>query len=98
MKGQWVLVVARSLAAVGAPPASTAAGDEIRSSYEQAGRWVETAFGYYREALAIEPRHLGASEYLGEFYLVSGEFASAAQCLGAMRTLDRLEKSLASAS
>ena len=144
MKGHWVLAVALSLAAVCAPPASTAAGDEdtsggdeIRSSHEQAVRQVEAAdyedareilkalnrsapgnadmlnmlghfhrklgrveaaFGYYREALAIEPRHLGANEYLGELYLEIGEFASAAQCLGAMRTLDRLEKSLASVS
>ena len=127
MKRHWVLAVALSLAAVGAPPASTAAGDEdtsgggeTRSSYEQALRRVETAkyedaleilkalnrsepgdadmlnvlghstrklgraeaaFGYYREALAIEPRHLEPNE-----------------CLGAMRKLDRLEKSLASAS
>ena len=120
MKRHWVLALALSLAAVGAPPTSTAAGGEIRSSYEQALRRVEVAdyvdaleilkalnrsepgnadmlnmlgysprklgrveaaFGYYREALAIEPRHLGANE-----------------CLGAMRALDRLKKSLASVS
>jgi len=86
MKRHWVWAVALSLAAVGAPPASTAAGDEhtsgggeTRSSYEQGLRRVEAAFGYYREALAIEPRYLVANEGLG-----------------AMRTLDRLKKSLAS--
>ena len=66
-------------------------------SHRKLGR-VEVAFDYYRKALAIELRHLGTNEYLGELYLETGEFASAAQCLGAMRTLDRLEKSLASVS
>ena len=144
MKRHWVLAVARSLAAVGAPPASTAAGAEdasggaeIRSSYEQAVRRVESAeyedalktlkalnrsepgdagildmlgythrklgrveaaFGYCRDALPIVPRHLEANKYLGELYLETGKFASAAQCLGSMRTLDRLDKSLASVS
>ena len=37
-------------------------------AHRKLGR-VETAFGYYRRALAIEPRHLGANEYLGELYL-----------------------------
>lgn len=30
---------------------------------------IETAFDYYREALAADPGHLGANEYLGELYL-----------------------------
>ncbi len=30
---------------------------------------MEAALRYYQEALAIEPRHLGANEYLGELYL-----------------------------
>ena len=30
---------------------------------------VETAFDYYRKALAADPGHLGANEYLGELYL-----------------------------
>ena len=32
----------------------------------------ETAVDYYRKALAIEPRHLGANEYPGELYLETG--------------------------
>ena len=34
---------------------------------------METALGFYQEALAIEPRHLGANEYLGELYLLTGK-------------------------
>ena len=58
MKRHWVLAVGLSLAGVGAPPVSTAAGDEatsggdeIRSSYEQAERRVEAAD--YEDALEI---------------------------------------------
>ena len=49
-------------------------------AYRKLGR-VEAAFGYYREALAIEPRHLGANEYLGELYLETGELENAEQRL-----------------
>ena len=37
-------------------------------AHRKLGR-METALGFYQEALAIEPRHLGANEYLGELYL-----------------------------
>ena len=127
MKWHWIMAVAISLAAIAAPPASTAAGDEdtsgtdeTRSSYERAVRLVEaadyedaleilehlkrtesgnadvlnmlgyahrklgrveTAFAHYREALAIEPRHLGANEYLGELYLETGKLEMAEERL-----------------
>ena len=42
---------------------------------------LEPAFGFYREALAIEPRHLGANEYLGELYLQTDELAKAEERL-----------------
>jgi tetratricopeptide (TPR) repeat protein len=35
------------------------------------------AEGYYREALALAPGHLGAHEYLGELYLEIGDMAAA---------------------
>ena len=128
MKKHWVLAMAVSLGAVGAPAAAPAAGDddtsgtdEVRSAYERAVELVEaadyeealevleklnreesgnpdvlnmlgfahrkldrfeTAFDYYREALAIEPRHLGANEYLGELYLETGELEKAEERLG----------------
>ena len=42
---------------------------------------LEPAFGFYQEALAIEPRHLGANEYLGELYLQTDELAKAEERL-----------------
>ena len=49
-------------------------------AHRKLGR-VETAFDYYREALAIEPRHLGANEYLGELYLETGKLEKAEERL-----------------
>lgn len=37
----------------------------------------EEALGYYREALALDPDHLGANEYLGELYLQMGRMDDA---------------------
>ena len=132
MKMHWILAVAVSLGAIGAPPAGLAAGDEdtsgtdeTRSGYEQAVRLVEAgdyrdaleilevlnrtesgnpdvlnmlgyahrklgrveaAFDRYRQALAIEPRHLGANEYLGELYLETGELEMAEERLAVLAT------------
>ena len=44
-------------------------------------RRIEAALGFYKEALAIEPRHLGANEYLGELYLETGELEMAEERL-----------------
>ena len=50
-------------------------------AHRKVGR-VERAFDHYREALALEPRHLGANEYLGELYLETGELEKAEERLG----------------
>ncbi len=47
----------------------------------------DTAIRYYREALAINPEHLGANEYLGELYAELGDLDRARVQLA---TLDRL--------
>ena len=39
------------------------------------------AYGFYREALAIDPNLRGAKEYLGEFYLQIGDLKKAEQQL-----------------
>ena len=38
---------------------------------------IETAFDYYRDALAADPGHLGANEYLGELYLMTDRLPEA---------------------
>ena len=52
-------------------------------AHRKLGR-VETAFDYYRRALAIQPRHLGANEYLGELYLETEELEKAEALLGVL--------------
>ncbi len=34
---------------------------------------LDTALGYYHQALALDPNHLGATEYLGELYIQMGD-------------------------
>lgn len=45
-------------------------------SHRQLGE-VEIAFDYYRDALAADPGHLGANEYLGELYLMTDRLPEA---------------------
>lgn len=40
------------------------------------GRY-ESALAYYNQALALDPAHLGATEYLGELYIQMGELSRA---------------------
>ena len=63
----------------------------------------EPAFTHYKRALAIDPRHRGAHEYIGEAYLMTGDVASAERhrdllkgiCLLGCEELADLEKAIA---
>ena len=46
---------------------------------------MDQALDAYQKALAIDPEHLGANEYLGELYLQTGDLAKAKERL---ETLD----------
>lgn len=48
---------------------------------------LSDAFPYYAQALKINPRHLGAHEYLGEAYLQVGDRANAEAQLEILQTL-----------
>jgi tetratricopeptide (TPR) repeat protein len=50
-------------------------------------RQLEPAIGHYQQALALNPRHRGAREHLGEAYLVLGEPARAEQMLMELENL-----------
>ena len=50
-------------------------------------RQLDAAFQYYRQALALNPRHRGAHGHLGEAYLAIGNLAGAEQHLA---TLERI--------
>ena len=52
-------------------------------SYRHLGR-LDDAFAYYGRALDLDPRHLGAHEYIGEAYLLVGDLAKAEEHLAAL--------------
>jgi tetratricopeptide (TPR) repeat protein len=48
---------------------------------------LETAFQHYDRALALDPKHLGAREYLGEAYLMANNLPKAEEQLAALDKL-----------
>ncbi|MBI1251692.1 MAG: tetratricopeptide repeat protein [Alphaproteobacteria bacterium] len=48
---------------------------------------VDAALDFYRQALAIDPDHRGAIEYLGELYVQTGDLAAARAQLARLDTL-----------
>jgi len=45
----------------------------------------DLAFTHYKRSLALDPRHRGAHEYIGEAYLMVGDLPSAEQHLAALK-------------
>ena len=64
---------------------------------------MDKAFEHYGRALALDPRHRGAHEYIGEAYLMVGDTVNAEKHLAALRSiclmpceeLDDLRKAIA---
>ena len=50
-------------------------------------RQFDKAFEHYKRALAIDPRHRSAHEYIGEAYLLVGDMAGAERHLAALRSI-----------
>jgi tetratricopeptide (TPR) repeat protein len=48
---------------------------------------LEVSLAYYKKALAIDPKHLGAHEYLGELYLMMKDPAKAKTEMATLSTL-----------
>jgi Flp pilus assembly protein TadD len=53
-------------------------------AYRNAGQ-LEPAFKHYQLALKLDPRHLGAHEYIGEAYLIANNPAKAEEHLALLR-------------
>ncbi len=47
----------------------------------------DLAFKHYKRALALDPRHRGAHEYIGETYLLTGDLAGAQKHLAALKAI-----------
>jgi len=65
-------------------PKDTDALNELGYSHRQLGH-AERALGYYLKALAIEPEHVGANEYLGELYLEMKDLPKAEERLAVLQ-------------
>jgi Flp pilus assembly protein TadD len=71
-------------------------------SYRKLNQY-ELAFTHYKRALAIDPRHRGAHEYIGEAYLLVGDLPGAERHVAALKAicllpcdeLDDLERAVA---
>jgi len=53
-------------------------------AYRNAGQ-LDAAFKHYQLALKLDPRHLGAHEYIGEAYLMANNPAKAEEHLAALK-------------
>jgi tetratricopeptide (TPR) repeat protein len=47
----------------------------------------DLAFKHYERAIALDPRHRGAHEYIGEAYLMTGNLAGAERHLAALKQI-----------
>ena len=84
--GDPVVALQRFLAALKRFPDAANLHNELGFAYRQSGQ-VEKAFEHYKRALAIEPRHRAAHEYIGEAYLMVGDMASAEKHVAALRSI-----------
>lgn len=48
---------------------------------------LDRALEHYKRAIALDPRHRGAHEYIGEAYLMMGDLASAEKHLDVLRAI-----------
>ncbi len=78
--GEAIPFLEKSLAA---NPKSADTYNLLGYSYRKIGK-TDEAFDYYGKALAIEPEHRGANEYLGELYLETGQLAKAQERLAVL--------------
>ena len=83
-------------------PEATDLHNELGFTYRKLHQ-MDKAFEHYERALAIDPRHRGAHEYIGEAYLMVGDMANAEKHLAELRSiclmpceeLDDLRKAIA---
>jgi tetratricopeptide (TPR) repeat protein len=76
----------RFLGALKRYPEAANLHNELGYTFRKLGR-LDKAFEHYKRALAIDPRHRGAHEYIGEAYLMVGDVVSAEKHLAALRSI-----------
>jgi cytochrome c-type biogenesis protein CcmH/NrfG len=84
--GDWNQVIERMSLYVERTPGDADAWNELGHAHRKTGD-LKAAFSAYGKALAIDPGHRNAREYLGEAYLQAGDLPRAE---GELRALDKL--------
>ena len=74
--GQFAAALPRLQLALKRFPEAANLHNELGLVHRKLGRY-EPAFVHYRRALALDPRHRAAHEYIGEAYLAVDDLASA---------------------
>jgi Flp pilus assembly protein TadD len=83
---QYLLAIQHMAAYVARAPEDADGENWLAYAHRRSGQ-LDAAFEHYAKALAIDPRHRGAHEYVGEAYLMVGNLAKAEEHL---KALDRL--------
>jgi tetratricopeptide (TPR) repeat protein len=82
-KGQYADAIPLLKKVVGKDPRNADAYNYLGYSHRKLGGF-DDALKYYRTALKIKPKHLGANEYLGELYLEMGKVDMAEERLAVL--------------
>jgi tetratricopeptide (TPR) repeat protein len=82
----WKAAVARLTKAEVRNPDHADLHNDLGFAYRNLKQY-DAAFEHYKRALAIDPRHRGAHEYIGEAYLMVGDEKSAQRHLQALRDI-----------
>lgn len=82
----WPAAIQDFSSVIKGEPDNAGAYNWLAYAYRKSGN-VQTAFKYYREALRLDPKHLGAHEYIGEAYLMVGDKARAREHLAILEKL-----------
>ena len=98
----WKAAVASFEAAARSDPQDADIQNLLGYSYRKSGN-LQAAFRHYARALELNPKHLGAHEYVGEAYLLAGNPAKAREhlallekyCAAKCEERDDLKKAIA---
>jgi len=85
-KGQWDEAVRLFERSAVRNPDHADLQNVLGFSYRNLKRY-DLAFKHYERAIALDPRHRGAHEYIGETYLLTGNLAGAQKHLAALREI-----------
>ena len=80
----WKAALTSLLAAEKREPSNADVQNLLGFTYRNQGN-LDLAFRHYERALSLDPRHLGAHEYVGEAYLMANNLAKAEEHLSALK-------------